>query len=148
VAWRRRGLAGACWLALACAGGAAREADRPFSVELAAVDALAVLVYEGSTPAAVAVARGHHPDACTRIHEVELRRLGNTFDVTLTTRRDSRETCAPGRVPFEREVTLPLDPAAAGAYLVTVNGVTQAFHVLARPDAGDRFELRRFGAPE
>lgn len=144
----RNGFSAAALLALACAGDPARESDRAFSVGLAAVESLEVQVFEGGSPAAVAVARGQLPDACTRIHEVQTRRLGNTFDVTLTTRRDSRETCAQVLVRFEREVSLPLDPPASGAYLVEVNGVRQAFHVLPRPGAGDRFELRRFGAPE
>lgn len=136
MACGRRGWALALCL-LACAGDAAREADRPFTLGVAQVESLEVQVWNGADASARVVARGQLPDPCTRIDRVQTRRLGNTFEVTLTTRREFGVTCAAMLVPFEREVFLPIDRFESGAYLVEVNGVSRDFHVVVHPDAGE-----------
>ena len=114
---------------LACAGQAAREADRPFTGGLARVEGLRVEV-RGQRPASAwLVVSGTLPDACTRLESPHVQRMGGVFEIVLETRRPFGASCAQVLTPFERRIRLDVDPAVSGAYVVTVNGVTESFAV-------------------
>jgi len=112
---------------LACAGDAAREADRPYTGGLAQVHSVAIRVDRSPIRAQVLV-RGSLPDPCTELEPPRVRRAGSVFEVELTTRRRFGARCAAVAMPFERRIPLSL-PGGSGAYFVTVNGVSQAFSV-------------------
>ena len=117
---------------LACFGGRAREADRPYTSGLAEVERVEVDV-QGVPPAAAwARVRGQLPDRCTVLDSPDVRRSGSIFDVVLATRRPFGARCAPASTPFEKRVRLDVDADRSGAYIVTVNGVSQSFAVIVR----------------
>ena len=113
----------------ACANDPAREADRPYTAGLANVERLEVEVRNQGTAAAWAVASGHLPDACTDLESPDVRRNGSVFEVVLETRRPFGAMCAQMLVPFEKRIRLYVDAEISGAYIVTVNGVSQSFAV-------------------
>lgn len=112
-----------------CAGGAAREADRPFTGGLARVESVEVEVRRAAPASAWARVRGELPDACTALEPPEVRRSGSVFRVYLATRRPFGARCAPEAMPFEERIRLDVDEAISGAYVVDVNGVSQSFAV-------------------
>jgi hypothetical protein len=115
--------------AVACVGDAAREADRPYTAGLAHIESVEVRITEGAPPWVDAVVRGVLPDACTALEPADVRRLTDGFDVTLATRRPFGARCAQGLVPFQKSITLPVEGRLPGAYVVTINGVSQSFVV-------------------
>ena len=115
--------------ALSCAGERAREADRPYTAGLARVESVEIEVRSIVPAAAWARVRGELPDACTAIDTPEVRRSGSIFRVVLATRRPFGARCEPLATPFEERVRLDVDPEISGAYVVTVNGVSQSFAV-------------------
>ncbi len=73
------------------------------------------------------VISGNLPDGCTRIDQIEQARLGNTFQVTVTTRRPADAMCTQALVPFQERVPLDVKGLPAGTYTIDVNGVTDTF---------------------
>lgn len=120
------------WLALwaaigiALAGCAAADA-RETEFGEARVESIDIQILESFPVQVNVIARGSLPDPCTAIDEAQTAREGNTFRITLTTRRPAGEVCVQVLAPFEE--TIPLDVAGlpAGDYLVDVNGVTGTF---------------------
>lgn len=113
-----------------CVGGAAREADRPYTGGLAEVESVEVDVRRSPPAAAWARVRGQLSDRCTALDSPDVRRSGSIFDVVLTTRRSFGASCPPEKTPFEKRIRLDVDPGRTGAYVVTVNGVSQSFAVV------------------
>jgi hypothetical protein len=115
---------------LGCFGARAREADRPYTGGLANVESVEVDVRGTSPAAAWARVRGQVPDRCTLLDSPDVRRSGSFFDVVLTTRRPFGASCSPESTSFEKRIRLDVDPGRTGAYVVTVNGVSQSFAVI------------------
>ena len=111
---------------LACGYDPAREADRAYTAGTARVESVEVDVRAGSPPVAIALVHGVLPDACTELEPAWVQRNGPVFEVSLATRRPFGAPCRPEPVPFTERVRLRLD-AGPGAYVVTVNGVSQGF---------------------
>ncbi len=114
---------------LACAAIRARETDRPYTAGLAQVESVEVEVRSSPPAAAWARVRGQLPDPCTRLEGADVRRSGSVFRVVLPTRRPFGVICAQGLTPFEKRIRLDVDSDVSGAYVVTVNGVSQSFAV-------------------
>jgi hypothetical protein len=99
---------------------------------VARVSKVDIAILESDPPQVNVTAFGNFPDGCTKMGEVIQERVGNTFAITLTTRRPKGMMCTMALVPFEHTVTLedgksgnqPLD---AGKYRVVVNGVEEQF---------------------
>ncbi len=130
----RRMLALATILLLAaCAADRAREADRPYTAGLAQVESVEVEVRSLAPASAWARVRGHLPDPCTALESADVRRSGSFFHVVLPTRRPFGALCEQSSTPFEARIRLDVDADQSGAYIVTVNGVSQGFavHLLA-----------------
>jgi len=103
------------------AGGAA--------VSLANVNDIKILLLESFPVRIHAVARGEHPDSCTKVDKVVTRREGDTFFVTITTSRPADAMCAQVMTPFEEIVALDVVELKAGVYTVDVNGVRGTFEL-------------------
>ncbi|MGI9592478.1 MAG: hypothetical protein ACR2P8_14000 [Myxococcota bacterium] len=106
-----------------------READRPYTAGLAQVESVEIEVRSIVPAAAWARVRGELPDPCTAIDAPDVRRSGSVFQVVLATRRPFGAPCEPLATPFEERIRLDVDPEISGAYVVTVNGVSQSFAV-------------------
>jgi hypothetical protein len=93
----------------------------------ALVDSLEILLLESFPVQVHAVVKGSLPDGCTEIENASAARKGNTFDLTLTTRRTTDQPCTEALVPFEESVPLDVAGLAAGQYTVNVAGLSEAF---------------------
>lgn len=135
--------------AVGCAVGAGSgtpEPDRPVSSDepqpqpqrdedegvvyqygVAAVDEIDIRLVESFPVQVNVAARGNLPDGCTEIDEAQVRREGNLFRVTLTTRRPADQMCTEALVPYEYVFPLDVEGLRAGEYTVDVNGVVGTF---------------------
>ena len=97
---------------------------------LADVQSVEVQVLQSYPIVVNAIARGMLPDAgCTTIAGATQSRSGNSFTVTLTTKRDPLALCAQMLTPFEYTVPLDVSGLMAGRYNVNVNGVFVSFEL-------------------
>lgn len=93
----------------------------------ATIDSIEVLILE-SFPVQINVrVRGVLTDGCTTIDEVAANRGSSSFDVAITTRRESGQICSEAEVPFEELVPLDVLGLPAGTYTVNVNNITGSF---------------------
>ncbi len=105
---------------------AAPTPDTPVQQE-ANVDSIEILILE-SFPVQVNVrARGDLPDGCTTIDSVDTVKNGTTFNITITTLRQTDELCTEALVPFEETISLDVLGLSAGTYAVNVNGISGSF---------------------
>jgi len=109
----------------ACATGP--KEDEPFIYGTAQVDSIDLLMLESFPVQIHLVARGNLPDGCTAIDQVTQARQGDTFKVTITTKRPAGKACTEALVPFEETIALDVAGLSAGTYTVDVNGVTGSF---------------------
>lgn len=78
-----------------------------------------------------AVAKGYLPDGCTTLGDIVQTRTGNSFTVTLTTSRPADRACTYLIQPFEERIPLDALGLKAGAYTVTINGMSANFELQA-----------------
>jgi hypothetical protein len=95
----------------------------------ARVSGIEILILESFPVQVNVVARGSLPDGCTEIDRVEQMREGDTFRVTITTRRPRNQMCTEAEVPFEEVISLDVAGLEAGEYTVDVNGVRDTFEL-------------------
>jgi inhibitor of cysteine peptidase len=100
---------------------------QPFISGTAQVDSIDLLIMESFPVQINVVARGSLPDGCTTIDQIVQKRQGNTFKVTITTRRPADKMCTEALVPFEESIALEVAGLPAGTYTVDVNGTTGSF---------------------
>lgn len=96
---------------------------------LAQVDSIEMLILESFPVQVNVVVRGNLPDGCTSIDQVLSELDGNTFRVTLTTRRPADAACTMALVPYEQVATLDVLGLRAGTYSVDANGVSGSFEL-------------------
>lgn len=95
----------------------------------AVVETIQVIMLE-SFPVQVHVAvQGYLPDSCTEINEIETEKEGNSFNISVSTRRPKDTVCAQVIVPFNRTIPLDVQGLKAGNYTVNVNGVKGSFEL-------------------
>lgn len=100
--------------------------DTPLQQE-ASVDSIEILILE-SFPVQVNVrARGDLPDGCTSIDNATTTQQGTTFNINITTIRQTGELCTEALVPFEETISLDVLGLSAGTYTVNVNGINGSF---------------------
>jgi len=109
----------------ACATGPG--GDESFVYGTAQVDSIDILMLESFPVQISVVARGNLPDGCTAIDQIAQQRQGDTFKVTITTRRPADKICTEALVPFQEAISLEVVGLPAGTYTVDVNGVTGSF---------------------
>lgn len=73
-------------------------------------------------------AQGDLADGCTYLEEPQVDRLGNVFVVKITTFKEDG-VCTQALVPFERNISLPVNGLPGGAYIVNVNGQEYSFEL-------------------
>ena len=95
----------------------------------AVVESTEILVLESFPVQIHVIAKGYLPDGCTEIDRVEEERNGNTFTVTITTKRPKDMMCTQAIVPYEKVVPLDVYGLKAGTYNVNVNSVTDSFEL-------------------
>ena len=95
----------------------------------AAVDSIDVQILESFPVQVSVVARGHLPDGCTAIGQVEAHRSGNAVDVTVATTRPADALCTQALVPFEEVIPLDVTGLPGGTYTVNINGVSADFEL-------------------
>lgn len=84
----------------------------------------------GSFPVQVKVsASGNLPDGCTEIDEIQTEKTGNSFEVSISTKRPRDAICTQALVPFTETIPLEVRTLEAGTYTVDVNGVTGTFEL-------------------
>ncbi|MEW5989003.1 MAG: hypothetical protein AB1791_20450 [Chloroflexota bacterium] len=93
------------------------------------VESVDVLMLESFPVQVHVVARGQMPEGCNQIDQVKQERQGNTFAVTITTRRPVGMMCSQVLVPFEETIKLDVEGLEAGLYVVVVNGVSGQFEL-------------------
>lgn len=109
----------------------------------AVVESTEILVLESFPVQIHVVAKGYLPDGCTGIDRVEAKRDGNTFTVTITTKRPKDMMCTQAIVPYEKVVPIDVYGLKAGTYDVNINTVTDSFELSIDnfiEDAGGVFE--------
>lgn len=94
----------------------------------ATVESIEVQLLESFPVQVNVVARGVLPDSCTEIDQAIAQRNDDTFQVALTTlRQPDAAGCDAAEVPFTETVALDVLDLPAGAYNVSVNGITGSF---------------------
>jgi hypothetical protein len=96
---------------------------------VARISEIDILILESFPVQVNVVARGNLPDGCTEINGIDRKRIGNTFEVTITTTRPANQMCTEALVPFEQVISLDVAGIEAGKYTVNVNGVTDTFEL-------------------
>jgi inhibitor of cysteine peptidase len=99
------------------------------TIGFALVDEIDILILESFPVQINVIASGNLPDPCTEIYQVNQKREGNTFFITIKTYR-SLDPCIQIIVPFEVKIPLNVYGLPAGTYTVDVNGVHATFDLL------------------
>jgi hypothetical protein len=95
----------------------------------AVVDSFDVLILESFPVQINVLVHGNLPDGCTEIAEPTVEREGNTFTVTLPTRRPAEAMCTQALVAYDYTVPLDVHGLPAGDYSVVVNGISGSFNL-------------------
>lgn len=121
------------------ANGSATDSDTPknnnesqdgdYIYRTAAVESTEILLLESFPVQVQVIVKGYLPDGCTEIDSIEEERDGNTFTVTITTKRPRDLMCTQAIVFYEKVVPLNVYGLKAGKYIVNVNSVTGSFEL-------------------
>ncbi len=101
--------------------------DGEFIYRNATVENIQILILESFPVQINVVAKGYLPDGCTKIDQTIKNREGNTFLVTITTKRPVDAMCTMAIVPFNEVISLDVYGLEAGDYEVNVNGLVDSF---------------------
>jgi inhibitor of cysteine peptidase len=103
--------------------------EEEFIYGTANVENIDIMILE-SFPVQVRVsASGDLPDGCTEIDEIQTEKTGNTFEVSISTKKPRDAICTQALVPFTETFPLEVRGLEAGTYTVDVNGVTGTFEL-------------------
>lgn len=94
---------------------------------LAQVDEVQIMILESFPVQVQALIKGHLPDGCTELDQIQHARQEQRFQITLTTTRPAGVPCTDALVPFEETVALDVLGLKAGEYTVSANGVEASF---------------------
>ncbi len=103
--------------------------DGDYTYGTAGVESTEIMVLESFPVQIHVVVKGYLPDGCTEIDRAEAKRDGNTFTVTITTKRPKDMMCTQAIVPYEKVVSLDVYGLKAGTYDVNVNSVADSFEL-------------------
>ena len=98
-------------------------------INLANVNAIEIMILESFPVQVHVVARGEHPDSCTKVDEITTRREGNTFVVNINAYRPADAMCAQVITPYDEVIALDVVGLKAGVYTVEVNGIQDTFEL-------------------
>jgi inhibitor of cysteine peptidase len=97
----------------------------------AMVESVEVRILESMPVQVQVVVKGNLSDACTKVGDIAQVRDGDSFNITIASTRQADLVCAQVITPFEETIKLDVTGLKAGAYTVTVNGVTEMFELTA-----------------
>jgi inhibitor of cysteine peptidase len=97
----------------------------------AMVESVEVRILESMPVQVQVVVKGNLSDACTKVGDIAQGRDGDSFNITIASTRQADLVCAQVITPFEETIKLDVTGLKAGAYTVTVNGVTEMFELTA-----------------
>ncbi len=75
------------------------------------------------------VISGHYPDNCTGLGEISTERVGDGFQVSLTTTAIAGASCSNVTVAFEKTISLDVTSLSPGTYSVDVAGMRSEFEL-------------------
>ena len=101
--------------------------DGKFIYRNATVEEIQIMVLESFPVQINVVANGYFPDGCTKIDQTLKNMEGNTFFITITTKRPADAMCTMAIVPFNEVISLDVYGLEAGEYEVNVNGIMDSF---------------------
>ena len=96
------------------------------TIGLASVEEIEIEILESFPVRMNVIASGNLPDPCTEIYQVNQKREGNSFFITIKTYR-SPGFCIQVIAHFEEIISLEVYGLPAGTYTVDVNGVQATF---------------------
>lgn len=112
----------------ACAGPGADPGDGgKLLTGQARVDEVEIVFLESFPLQVHAIVRGTLADGCTRLGEIDVERVGQTFEIQIGTERPEEAVCIQVEMEFEETVPLDVYGLPAGDYLVRANGVEAGF---------------------
>ncbi len=94
---------------------------------LASIEVVEIHQFESSPVRVNVIARGHLPDECATIDQINQNRMDSNFKVTIESIYYDDESCTSDPVPFEEMVELDIVGLSAGIYVVDVNGLQGTF---------------------
>ncbi|MEA1905972.1 MAG: hypothetical protein U9N12_03310 [Euryarchaeota archaeon] len=99
------------------------------AVDLANVNDIEIMLLESFPVQINVIARGEHPDSCTKVDEITTVREENTFVVTINAFRPADAMCAQVITPYDEIFALDVVGLKAGVYTVDVNGIPDTFEL-------------------
>ncbi len=103
--------------------------NEEFIYGTANVEKIEIMIMESFPVQVHVTATGNLPDGCTEIDEIQTEKTGNTFKVSVSTKRPRDAICTQALVPFTETIPLEVRGLEAGKYTVNVNGVTDTFEL-------------------
>jgi inhibitor of cysteine peptidase len=91
------------------------------------VTSIKIMALESFPVQICVIADGYFLDGCTKINEVKTEKVGNTFNVNISTIRPKDAICTQALVNFTQTIPLEVVGLKAGNYTVNVNGVADSF---------------------
>lgn len=98
-------------------------ADANVTLKLADVESVQATYVAAPTPALLVKIKGLLNDGATRIHDIRQDRLTNGVTISVITARPRNLAATMALIPFERDVTVPLDGQPSGPFSISANGV-------------------------
>ncbi len=105
------------------------DSEEEFIYKTANVENIEIMTLESFPVQVKVLASGNLPDGCTEIDEIQTEKTGNTFKVSISTKRPRDAICTQALVPFTETIPLKVRGLEAGTYTVDVNGVTGTFEL-------------------
>jgi inhibitor of cysteine peptidase len=93
------------------------------------VEKIDIMILESFPVQIQVVAEGYLPDGCTEISEVKTEKVGNAFNINISTIRPKDAVCTQALVNFTQIIPLEVQGLKAGNYTVNVNGVKGSFNL-------------------
>jgi inhibitor of cysteine peptidase len=105
------------------------DGNETYVYGIANVTNIDIMILESFPVQINVIAEGYLPDGCTEINDVKTEKVGNTFNVNISTIRPKDAICIQALVNFTQTIPLEVMGLKAGNYTVNVNGVTDSFEL-------------------
>ena len=97
--------------------------------EPASIKDVQVVILETFPVQVNVIVNGEFPDACVENLIVKTQKAGSTYNINIIRRLRADAICAEVITPFSKTIQLDVTGLKAGAYVVSVNGVTKTFEL-------------------
>ena len=106
---------------------ASAVACQQMEVRQAPIHEVRVSIAESYPPQVMVYIKGGLSDGCTEFHELKTLRVGDTVNITVTTKRSRGAICTQVYGYFEKNVNLGSDFVSGETYTINVNDYTTSF---------------------